>query len=217
MTGTAAVEFAIVLPLALLLYVGGAAMIDAVSTGRRLDVLTRTTADLASRQSTSQQLISFPAPPNAVTQPVLQQIMDGATALIDPSPEAPLSLTLSAVDVVALPLGICCLARVRWSFTKNGTLRPCNALLLSVDTSQITQLDGISSALLPLGTPLVAPFNLLIADATYAYRPIIQMRGLTFNPVMKRTYYMMPRSPGQVVATGLTAPKTGGSGGQVCY
>ena len=70
-TATAAVEFAIVLPVALLLYAGAAEVSDGVIASRHVTTLTKSLVDLLSLQGTTTQASSTPTPGNALSATTL--------------------------------------------------------------------------------------------------------------------------------------------------
>ena len=153
-TASAAVEFAVVLPVALGLYMGAAEVTQGIMTSRKVNLLTRTVTDLLSQQSTSQQTTSTPTPANALTAAQLSTIMNASQILLAPQPTTTLSMTLTAVDVTANSSGVCCVAKVRWSYTQGGTLRPCNVTLTA-------GADGTTKSPTTISTSL-----LIVAEAT---------------------------------------------------
>ena len=147
--GVAAVEFAFLVPVIVLLYVGAGELSEAVMTSRKVETLSRTLADLTSQQPTSGQTSSTPAPSNATTQSAFQTILTAATAIMTPASLTPLKMTVSAVDTVNNSAGQCCVFKVRWSYTQSGTLRPCNFNLTPVPPTQLPSPTTISSAMMP--------------------------------------------------------------------
>jgi hypothetical protein len=211
---TAAIEFALVLPLALVLYVGAAEVEDAVVTSRKVSEVTHTLVDLLSRQPTSFQATSTPVPSQAVSQATLSSMFAAAQTLLYPEPTASLQMTLSAVDVVNDPSdGNCCIATVRWSFAQGGTPRPCGTLIEAV--VQNPQPDQFFRSAIPDVPTLQQPIGYLIADVSYVYQPVLGQSLFAWAPAMTRMLYMMPRSTRQVIAGPLTT--NGTQTGQVCY
>ena len=211
----AAVEFAVVLPVALLLYVGAAEVADGVMASRKTTTVTRALVDLTSQQLTSSQLLSTPTPPNATPATTLATILTAASTLLYPEPTGSLQMTLSAIDVTNAALGVCCTATVRWSFTQGGTLRPCGVLLTPGPDGTSGPTSTFPTDLLPVGTVLPTILHFIVADVSYTYQPIMSTRLLNFVPTMVRTEYMMPRSVGQVLTGAL--PASGTQHGQLCY
>lgn len=215
--GIAATEFALLLPVLILLYAGSGELAQAAMTSRRLEDLSRTLADLVAQQPTSGQTSSTPAPANATTQAELQAMLTAASALMAPSPLTTLTMTVSAVDITNNASGVCCVFKVRWSYTQSGALRPCNVNLTPVPATQAPSPSTVSQAMMPplVGLPLPSPVPMLIADVTYQVSGVFSSSWLSF-PVMQRTSYMLPRTTGQVIAA---APlqASGGQSGAICY
>ena len=213
--GTAAVEFALVLPVALLLYIGAGEVSDGVLASRRLTTVGSTLVNLTSLQGTTTQSTSTPTPGNALSATTLSTLLASAATLMAPASTTSLTMTISAVDVTNTSQGTCCSALVRWSYTQGGTLRPCLVQLSALPSSSDYSPKQIPAGLLPYGTALPAPLAVIIADVGYTYQPILSQNLYAFAPVMQRTTYMLPRTNGQVV-TG-TLPASGTQYGQVCY
>ena len=214
--GVAAVEFAFLVPVIILLYVGAGELSEAVMTSRKVEALSRTIVDLTSQQPTSGQTLSTPAPSNATTQTVLETILTAATAVLAPASLTPLTMTVSAVDTVNNAAGLCCVFKVRWSYTQSGALRPCNFNLIPVPPTQLPSPTTISSAMIPPVPYLPNPVPILIADVTYVYQAPFLAQWINFAGGMTRTSYMLPRTTGQVI---MTAPitATGTQTGVICY
>ncbi len=213
--GTAAVEFAVVLPVALLLYIGAAEVSDGVLASRRLTTVGKTLVDLLSLQGTTTQATSTPPPGNAVSATTLSTLLTSAATLMAPASTTTLAMTITAVDVTNTVQGTCCSALVRWSYTQGGTLRPCVVQLTALPATSDYAPTQIPAGLLPYGTPLPGPLSVLISDVSYTYQPILGQTLYAFAPVMQRTDYMLPRTIGQVAAGAL--PSSGTQYGQICY
>jgi Flp pilus assembly protein TadG len=211
---TAGVEFALILPIALILYVGAAEVADGVMTSRKLTEVARTLVDLTSDQPTYFQATSSPTPAAAVTQQVLSTILSSAATLLYPERQDTLQMTLSAVDVVNDGTGHCCVAKVRWSFAQRGMLRPCNTNLTGA-AADAQSPATLPAPLLPIGLALPEPLSYLISDVRYTYQPALGSAIFVFAPPMSRMEAMIPRSTGQVIAGPLS--DDGIHTGQVCY
>lgn len=215
--GIAATEFAIVMPVLVLLYVSAGELSQAVMTHRRVELLSRTLVDLVSQQPTSGQASSTPAPTNATSQAAIQSILSASTAVLAPSPLATLAMTVSAVDITNNDFGLCCVFKVRWSYTQAGALRPCRVNLTPVPPAQAPSPTTVSSAMMPplQGLPLSSPIPLLIADVSYTYSGPFSSNWIAFPANMGRTTYMLPRTTGQIILQPVTT--TGNQSGAVCY
>jgi len=104
--GLAAIEFALLLPLMLLLYLGGFEVSQAVSANRKLTLTVRTAADLASQS-------------RALSSLEINNILNASSAVIAPYTNNKLRLTVSAVDIDEKGK-----ATITWSRTLNGAARP---------------------------------------------------------------------------------------------
>ena len=213
--GTAAVEFALIAPVALLLYAGAAEVSDGVIASRRVMSVSKTLVDLVALQGTTTQSTSTPTPGNAVSATTLSSLLTSAATLMAPEPAAPLTMTITAVDVTNTAQGTCCSALVRWSFTQGGQLRPCAVQMTALPSSSDYAPTQIPSALLPYGTQLPSPLSVLIADVSYTYQSILSQTVLKFAPVMQQSEYMLPRATGQVATSAL--PASGSQYGKLCY
>jgi Flp pilus assembly protein TadG len=106
--GVSAVEFAMLLPLMVTLYIGGVEVSSAIAVDRKVTLVARTLGDLVA-QST------------AVNATDMTNILNAATSVIQPYSSSVIQVTVSRVDVDANSV-----AKVIWSKTKNGSARPVN-------------------------------------------------------------------------------------------
>ena len=95
--GVSAVEFAMVLPLMITLYIGAVEISQGVAIQRKVTLATRTVADLAS-QATS------------INNTDASNLAKAAQAIVSPFPDGPLKGSVSAVNIDANGI-----ARVAWS------------------------------------------------------------------------------------------------------
>jgi Flp pilus assembly protein TadG len=101
--GVAAVEFALVLPLMITLYLGGAEVSQAITASRKVTLVSRTVADLASQVS-------------SISNAEMTNILDASSAIISPFSSGDLKVTVTCVTIDAAGK-----ATVAWSDTLNGT------------------------------------------------------------------------------------------------
>lgn len=210
-SGIAAVEFAFILPLLLLLYVGTNTLMQAISAARGVTVLARTLSDLVSQQ-----------PPNVnLTDAVTQDMFNASTTVLAPFSTASLQMTLSNIEFVAnasASSGTGYDAKTRWTVSfSNGTLRPC-ATAAGTTTPVLTPVaNGTkpSSTTMPLG--LYGAGFIIVADVSYTYQPTIglftwgQANGRTGTGTgiaFSRTSYMRPRETDNIRYTPGTASNT---------
>lgn len=106
--GMAAVEFALILPVALALYTGAIVYGDAIAIDRKVTLTTHAVTDLVTQTMVDK-----------VTMADIANYLGASSAVISPYSAANLSITVSEVQVD--PTGT--FATVVWSRTLNGTAR----------------------------------------------------------------------------------------------
>jgi Flp pilus assembly protein TadG len=104
--GVSAVEFAILLPLMLTLYLGGVEISQAVSADRKTTLVAHTVGDLTAQASN-------------VTSSEVTNILNASSAVAYPFPVSNLKVTLSSVCIDSTGTK----ATIGWSQTLNGTAR----------------------------------------------------------------------------------------------
>jgi Flp pilus assembly protein TadG len=103
--GVSAVEFAMLLPLMLTLYLGGVEVSQGISIDRKVTLTARTVADLVAQVAT-------------IDTAGVNAALGAATAIMAPYPDGNAKVTVSVVDIDANGN-----AKVKWSSTKGGTAR----------------------------------------------------------------------------------------------
>jgi Flp pilus assembly protein TadG len=101
--GVSAVEFAMLLPLMLTLYLGAVEISQGVGIDRKVTLTSRTVADLAAQVST-------------ISSSDMANILGAASSVIAPYDSAPLKVTVSQITIDSNAN-----ATISWSCTKNGT------------------------------------------------------------------------------------------------
>lgn len=109
--GVSAVEFAMLLPLMVTLYLGGVEVSSAIAVDRKVTQVARTLGDLVS-QSTS------------VNATDMTNILNAASSVVQPYSPSLIQVTVSRVDIDANQI-----AKVVWSKTLNGTARAPNSVV----------------------------------------------------------------------------------------
>jgi Flp pilus assembly protein TadG len=102
-SGVSAVEFALVLPLMLTLYLGSTEVSQAIAANRKVTLVSRTVADLSSQVST-------------INNSSMTDILNASAAIVSPFSTANLKVTVSCVAIDSTGK-----ATVTWSDTLNGT------------------------------------------------------------------------------------------------
>jgi Flp pilus assembly protein TadG len=192
--GVAAVEFALILPIMLGLYLSTVVATKAYMASRKVALVARALSDITSRQSTP-----CGGGNPCVVDADLNMFFNAASAIMAPYPTTSLKMTISRIDIMQDT------ANNWWAFTKwsvvnnGGVARPCNggngafshaagaALtdgstnpLLTGDVSVTTSgyqnsLPAEYTAATPGLTGQPAKF-LILADVAYTYTP-----GFTFK------------------------------------
>jgi Flp pilus assembly protein TadG len=103
--GVSAVEFALIVPVLILMYVGVAEMGNLLTVVRRVETMTSTAADLTAQV-------------NQVANPDLSDIFAASTSVLDPFPTTPLKVVLSSVKADNNNNG-----QVVWSCASKGSPR----------------------------------------------------------------------------------------------
>ena len=186
--GTAAVEFAFILPVLLLLYAYLVEFSRAMDEKRKVDRLAQTIADLVSQQN----------PANPVTSTTLSSILGASAALTAPYPATNLS---SAVSVVTLKTGYngsCCSANVSWSVSQGGSPRPCGSLTQVADTVPPAPNNILASVVNSHSTSSSSSGQVIIADVQDGYQPIFGGLVTFFSGGFTRTSYFFLRQSGQL-------------------
>jgi Flp pilus assembly protein TadG len=108
--GVSAVEFALVLPLMLTLYLGSVEVSQAISASRKVTLVSRAVADLTSQASTN------------ITSADMTNMLNASSAIVSPFAAANLKVTVSCIAIDTTGN-----ATVKWSETLNGTKRTTNS------------------------------------------------------------------------------------------
>jgi Flp pilus assembly protein TadG len=161
--GLAAVEFAMVLPLLVTLYLGGVELAQGVSIDRKVSLTARAVADLVAQKREGG------TNGNVITAGEMADIMNAAKAVISPYPDSKLKVVVSSVKIAANKI-----AKVDWSSSFNATAR------------QKGQTVSLPDAL------LVPDTSIIWAEVSYAYTPTIGY-VITGTVDLKDKMYMRPR------------------------
>jgi Flp pilus assembly protein TadG len=103
--GISAVEFALLLPLMVTLYLGVVEISQGIGADRKVTMTARTIADLVAQTS-------------SMSNSDMTNSLNAATAVMAPFPDSKLKVTVTRVDIDGNGKAI-----VAWSDTKNGTAR----------------------------------------------------------------------------------------------
>ncbi len=122
--GVSAVEFAMLLPLMITLYLGAVEISQGVAIQRKVTLTARTVADLASQVT-------------SINNADMTNLLNAASSVVTPFPIGQLKVTITAVDIDANGA-----AKVAWSDTLHGTAHGVNSTVplpaaLNVPNSQL--------------------------------------------------------------------------------
>lgn len=167
--GVSAVEFALLLPVMLTLYLGGVEVTQAVSIDRKVTLVSHTVADLVAQAAT-------------VSTTDLTNILAASSAVLAPYSSSSLKVTVSSVVVDKSKK-----ATIDWSSTLNGTART-----KGTDVSSL-----IPSALLAPCATATTACTLIWGEASYSYKPTIGY-VITGTLPLSDQIFMKPRMTNQV-------------------
>jgi Flp pilus assembly protein TadG len=117
--GVSAVEFAMLLPLMLTLYLGTVEVSQGVSIERKVTLTARTVADLVAQVAT-------------IDTAGINAALGAATAIMAPFPDSDVKVTVSVVQIDANGN-----TKVTWSSTKNGTARAVGSSVTIPDALKV--------------------------------------------------------------------------------
>ena len=204
--GIAAVEFAMILPLMLLIYLGGFDVMRMVRAADKIESASKTLADLVAQEQTNS---SVPASDIAT-------LIQASVISAMPFNDTNLAVTVSAVDLV-VKNGVCCTATVNWSVTQGGALRPCNTTLTQIGPNDPWKIDTIPAKIAAQGIVLVSGVqtyvgSAIVTDVSYGFTGITPAVSHLLSRKMWRHSYTIPRIGGQVTlasTSGLASGQTG--------
>ena len=205
-SGMAAVEFALILPLLLLIYLGGFDVMRMVRAADKIESASKTLSDLVAQEQTS----------SAVPATDIATLIQASLIAATPFNNSNLTVTVSAVDLV-LNKGTCCDATVNWSVTQGGTLRPCKTTLRQIGPTDAWAIDTIPAKIGSQGIVLVGALqsyvaSAIVTDVSYTYTGLTPGISKFVSRQMWRHSYSIPRIGGQVTLTSTTGLATGQTG-----
>ena len=207
--GIAALEFALIVPVMLIVYLGAFDTMRMVRAGAKAESASRTAADLVAQEPTGT------ANPASDIATILQAAVIAAMPFNDPH----LSVTVSAIDLTASGT-TCCTATVRWSVTQGGTLRPCGKPLLPIAPTAPWTIGTIPAAIanqtmVNVSSGPTWATSVIVTDVSYAYTGISPLISRLTTRTMWRHAYSLPRLTGQVTLIS-TSGLASNQAGEVC-
>ncbi|MDF2118036.1 TadE/TadG family type IV pilus assembly protein [Roseiarcaceae bacterium H3SJ34-1] len=196
--GVAAVEFALILPLMLLLYLGTSELTQGVMASRKATLVARALSDLVGQLAAG----------STMTNTEATNIFNAATAIMSPFNTSSLKMTITSVEFVANSAAANKYdAKPRWTITRNsGTARPC-AILTAVSNTTKPASNNMPNGMYQAG-------SIIVADVSYTYDPPFGKALLEWSKTasvvnMSQTTYMRPRNQTLIgISTGVTGATT---------
>ena len=174
--GVSAVEFAFVAPVMVALYLGCVEISDGVAADRKVSLVAGTLSNLTSSCSNSNANAGG-CSNNIISATEMNNILDASSAIILPYDKSKLKMTVSCLSVDANKN-----VTVKWSATRNGTLRTSFAF-------------DSSNAALAVGSSY--PIHLLYSEVSYAYTPAV---GYTITGTLTLSDHMFTTPRNQTPA-----------------
>jgi len=171
--GVAAIEFALIVPMLGIMFVGAVEMSQAVTVDRRVTQVSSATADLVARADTS------------ISQSDISDIMRVGSYILLPYAATPLQIVVR--NITSSPTNAA-VAKQSWSCTYNGTGQTltcaCSNTTYTLPSSLVTTNDSV-----------------VVSEVTYTYVPLIfntfmknAFGGSGASYPLKETVYVKPRS-----------------------
>jgi Flp pilus assembly protein TadG len=203
--GIAAVEFALILPLMLMIYMGLVELSRGMRTAQRLDLIAHTLSDLTAQKldcpnpAAGTSATTCASGQAGLSEADISAIFLAANTIMGlASSDSSIQMTVSEVNITSPSAGNW-QAKTSWTVTRNGgAARPCNAVLspanatpVSVSTippSYVQVTNGVN--------PTTGP--IIVADVIYAYKPGVSFELFKWNSSptwsMQRTSYAPVRN-----------------------
>jgi len=170
--GVAAIEFAIVLPFMLVLYIGGVELGDGLAIQVKVTDTTHIVADLVTQQTTT------------TTKAMVDTILAASSATMAPYSSPPYSAANLVVTVSEVSTNASGVATVTWSDSLNGTKRPVGTVM-----PLPTSLAGLPN------------ISLILGEVSYNYTPNLGY-NIVGTVKISDSYYLFPRNSASIACTG---------------
>ena len=169
-SGLAMVEFAVLVPVMLILYFGAIEITQTVTAKRKLNLVTATLADLTART-------------NTVSSSDLQQIFGASSSIMAPIDTTGMKMRLSSV--IVSPLGVSC---VDWSVTSDSALVP------------LTKGQAFKNLPVSLATVSTTSRDYIVAETTFPFQPDTHHLIPGAIQLSEGPTFLVPRKSDRVVA-----------------
>jgi Flp pilus assembly protein TadG len=191
----AATEFAVIVPLMLVLFFGTVEFSSGVAVDRKVTLIARTLSDLTSQAPSSTPNSLFAN----VDDNYMQNVFTASIAIIKPYSATPTTVQLSEIYVDSSQT-----ARIQWS--KAATIGSDNATQATLAASTRNPGDTISTVPAQL---LVAKTYLILSEVSYLYTPVGIGYVMKSNLTLSDVSYSRPRQVTCVIYNGLPVNNPG--------
>jgi len=192
-SGIAATEFAVIVPIMLVIFFGTVEISSGVAVDRKVTLVARTLSDLTSQAPPPTQSQSW----STVDDNYLQNAFTATIAILQPYAASPVKLTLSEIYVDSTGK----VATIQWSKAATFASGATQATLVA---SSRNATDDVSSIVPP--ALLVKQTYLIFSEVSYLYTPaigyVMAKAGVTLSDVA----YTRPRQVFCVVYSGTNKP-----------
>lgn len=171
--GIAAVEFALIVPIMALMFIGAVELSQALTVDRRVNQVASSTGDLVARAT------------KTISTTEITDIMKAGGYIMEPQSQGPLKIVLRNVSSSPSNATI---AKQSWICTYNGTgatqTCQCTNTAYTLPANMVTTNDSV-----------------VVSEVTYAYKPLVfdyfmkkSFGGSTGTYSLAQTIYLKPRS-----------------------
>jgi Flp pilus assembly protein TadG len=194
--GMAAVEFALILPLMLVIYLGLVELSRNLRTSQKLDLVAHTLSDLTAQRLTG----GVNTGQAGMADSDFTTIFSAATALMSPLSTTNLKLTISEVKIVQS--GSNYVAKVNWTAANSAaaTLRnaKCASQLDALDVAPVSPTSMPTSYTTTVNGVAPSTGFVIVADVVYTYTPTVNFQFYKWNTTsaitVQRTAYAPVRN-----------------------
>ncbi len=171
--GLAAIEFALIVPLMLVMFFGTVEFSTGVAVDRKVTMVARAVSDLTSQTAV------------AVDDTYLRNVFTAGISILKPYSAAPIQVTLSEIYVDSNQV-----AKIQWS--RAATVSSDTATQATLATSARHAGDNVTSTV-PAGL-LVKQTYLIFSEVSYLYAPVVDyLMGNSTSINLKDVAYTRPR------------------------
>ena len=181
-SGIAATEFAMIVPIMLVMFFGTVEISSGVAVDRKVTLVARTVSDLTSRALPTAQSQSW----STVDDNYLQNVFTASIAILNPYAADPVKVTLSEIYVD--PTGK--VAKIQWSRAATIAIGATQATLVASSPSRTPGNDVTSIVPSKL---LVPQTYLIFSEVKYLYKPAIGYVMASSGVTLSDVAYTRPR------------------------